>query len=142
MLSRSIIHVFIWKHYWNIKIVFRSTNQKVNFNLFIIFTLVHLFEISIQQKTCSKFFPSEFRDHSFRAYAKFSEKFTFLTSRQHLTSAVEKPGQCEICSKLPKRQNDAKDVVLMSLLLILNRLHSTFWSLHCWFWGIKYGLGS
>ena len=120
--------MFIWKHYGNIKIVFRSTNQKVNFNLFIIFTLVHLFEISIQQKS---FFQKFFRANSgiihFVRTQNFLKNLHFLLPVNiYLTSAVEKQGQCEICSKLPKRQNDAKDVVLMSLLLILNRLHSTF----------------
>ena len=40
--------------------------------------------LNTTKKLLPKIFPSQFRDHSFRAYAEFSEKFTFLTSRQHL----------------------------------------------------------
>ena len=33
-----------------------------------------------------------------------------------------------------KQQNDINDVVLVSLLLILNRSHTFFWCFHHWFW--------
>ena len=34
------------------------------------------------------------------------------------------------------------DVILVSLLLTLNRLHTMFWYFHCWFWTSKWRLGN
>ena len=45
-----------------------------------------------------------------------------------------------ICSKLTKKkrhQNDVIDVVLVSLLLILNRSHALSGCFHCWLWTSK-----
>ena len=40
-------------------------------------------------------------------------------------------GICEMCSKLPiKHQKDDNDVVLLSLLIILNRFHALFCCFH------------
>ena len=42
---------------------------------------------------------------------------------------------CKICSKLTiKTPNDITDVVLVSLFLTLNRLHTLLWCFHCWLW--------
>ena len=39
-----------------------------------------------------------------------------------------------------KTRDDVNNIVLVSLLLTLNKIHLLFWCFHCWHWGGKYWL--